>query len=114
MGGVDFTGIYMPCSFKSGGGYVIMGIIRILSLIFSEVVCRQMGFPNGIASCCNAYGSTRLKPMITNVTCNGTERSLDQCTQDSIVGEESCNYASAICLNVTTLPTGRQRLYSVD
>lgn len=62
----------------------------------ARVVCQELGYVDGRAICCSAYGKTR-NIILTNYTisCTGRERSVDEC-----IRQETCNstsYASVVC-----------------
>lgn len=63
----------------------------------ARVVCRELGYRDGRAICCSAYGAVSEKYIQMNYTlrCNGRESSVDECLQ-----EEACdtaNYSSVVC-----------------
>ncbi|XP_061172170.1 deleted in malignant brain tumors 1 protein-like [Saccostrea echinata] len=63
----------------------------------ARVVCRELGYKDGRAICCSAYGSVSQKYIQMNYTlrCNGRERNVNECLQ-----KEECktaSYASVVC-----------------
>ena len=66
--------------------------------VTAKRVCRELGFVDGHAICCSAYGKV-YEDILTNYTlrCTGEEESIEQCLRN-----ESCNstyYASAVCFS---------------
>ncbi|RDD36431.1 Deleted in malignant brain tumors 1 protein, partial [Trichoplax sp. H2] len=72
----------------------------------ASVVCRQLGYTNvSHYFCCSyyGYGSTSETEYLTDLSCNGQEDSLDQCSYN-IANSTSCSYytiASVVCLDGT-------------
>ncbi len=65
----------------------------------ANVVCRQLGFPNGAASapCCSAYGQAPTNFSYDDVGCIGTETTLDACPHLNIHNCGSTEGAGVVC-----------------
>lgn len=66
----------------------------------ARVVCREMGFNDGRAICCSAYGAVGEKYIQMNNTlrCNGREKNVKECLREERC--ESASYASVVCFGV--------------
>lgn len=78
-----------------------------------DVVCRELGYAAGYPVCCNAYGHHYRNILYTKVSCIGNETTLWDCPHEVLPEDERCTYATAVCRNDTTTPTGnfRRRVY---
>ena len=70
----------------------------------ARVVCRSMGYQNGISVCCSAFGKMKLPITYHNVTCTGTETRILDCNykmgekiKSRVTGCSSNQYASVAC-----------------
>ncbi len=67
--------------------------------LVSEVICREIGYTTGYASCCNAFGSHYRDSFVTRMRCQGTETRLLDCAHTTLDARDtSCKYASAVCV----------------
>lgn len=67
----------------------------------AKVVCRSMGYQNGISVCCSAFGSMNLPITYHNVSCTGKELWILGCKyKTGVDGCASKQYASVTCSNV--------------
>ena len=60
----------------------------------STVMCRQLGYRGASLSGYNMFCSEAVQPWFTNLRCNGSEISLNQC------GVDFYSHASVNCMNV--------------
>lgn len=69
----------------------------------ARVVCEELGYTDGQAICCSAFGKTS-EPVLTNYTlrCTGREKSVTECLREEQC--ESDQYASVMCFNETKIP----------
>ena len=63
------------------------------------VMCREVGYTSGYASCCNAYGNHYRDSFVRDIRCTGDERKLLDCNHTVLQEKADCKYASAICFN---------------
>lgn len=63
----------------------------------ARVVCRELGFVEGKAICCSAYGKT-FDSILTgkSLKCSGSESSVSECLKDSQCDQYD-TYASVMC-----------------
>lgn len=66
----------------------------------ARVVCRELGYNDGRAICCSAYGAVSEKYIQMNYTlrCNGREKNVKECLREERC--ESANYSSVVCFGV--------------
>ena len=70
--------------------------------LFSEVTCRSLGYKDGLPVCCSAYGFISYKYRFSRFQCDGSESSLEKCTNETVrfssVETTACRHASVVCL----------------
>ena len=64
----------------------------------TDVICREVGYTTGYASCCDAYGNHYRDSFVHEVRCQGTETKLLDCPHTLLNSKISCKYASAVCV----------------
>ncbi|XP_046574468.1 LOW QUALITY PROTEIN: deleted in malignant brain tumors 1 protein-like [Haliotis rubra] len=67
----------------------------------AKVACRQMGYPDGKALCCSAFGDMGKSIAIGDLKCTGEEASVMDCSHTKTSQCSSNHYASVVCSNVT-------------
>ena len=67
----------------------------------STVVCRQLGYGGASLSGYNMFCSEAVLPWFTNLRCNGSETSLNQCDVDFYLSS-SVHCMNVLCTNETT------------
>ena len=79
-----------------------------LDINIGHVICRQLGYPEAIATpCCSAFGSGKRPFWLAGVKCQGNERSLFDCKLGEWGHNNGCggyDVASVVCRtpNVST------------
>ncbi|XP_021368579.1 deleted in malignant brain tumors 1 protein-like [Mizuhopecten yessoensis] len=72
------------------------------------VVCRNLGFDDGISLCCSPFGKADSSVLVSSLQCSGTESYIRQCRATFLhpnnvpVSQATCstdNYASVVCYN---------------
>ncbi|ELT98901.1 hypothetical protein CAPTEDRAFT_173836 [Capitella teleta] len=58
----------------------------------ARVVCRNLGFSDGVAVCCAAYGSGYEAILLDNVRCTGSEANLAHCAHNGVYNE-NCSHS---------------------
>lgn len=76
----------------------------------AKVACRQMGYPDGKALCCSAFGDVGKSIAIADLKCTGEEASVMDCTHTKTSICSSNHYASVVCSNVTDTSNGEYNL----
>ena len=67
----------------------------------STVVCRQLGYGGDSLPVYNMFCSKAILPWFTNLRCNGSETSLNQCDVDFYL-HSSVDCMNVLCTNETT------------
>ena len=70
------------------------------------VVCRQLGFVDGRAQCCSAYGHSEIPIGVTMQPCLGYEKDVFDCGYTSGMCSTQ-TYASVFCSNTTLTEQGK-------
>ena len=68
----------------------------------AEVICRMLGYPNGLATNFSTFGSGSGRIWLSDLNCDGEEQSIADCVVDPWGVEESCDHsmdAGVICLS---------------
>lgn len=85
----------------------------------AKVVCRELGFVDGKALCCNQLGETRwgslsVRSMVQNVSCTENETSLIQCPMHKGADRASCPFDSDSVIELGSVICYDQPYSSVD
>ena len=68
----------------------------------AKVVCRQLGFQDGMSLALGSFGTFYGRYVRPNITCNGTEKSILDCKYDEFRGcqkDSFLGYAVVSCFN---------------
>ena len=77
----------------------------------AKVVCRQLGFADGMSLSLGSFGTFYGRYVRPNISCNGTEKSILDCSYDEFRGcqkDSFLGYAVVSCFN-GTLSKGNNR-----
>ncbi|XP_060066494.1 scavenger receptor cysteine-rich type 1 protein M160-like [Ylistrum balloti] len=71
----------------------------------ARVVCESLGYVTGRSQCCFNFGPQpiNVKIQVINMTCDGNEKRVQDCSYDTELTCPSNRYASAFCLTKTTV-----------
>lgn len=76
--------------------WLCLSVIAFIYFIFTQIVCKQLGFKSGVA-----YGTvdvTFMPSWIIDMNCTGTEKSLEYCVKGQWGRPvRSCKPAYALC-----------------